>query len=356
MKIKNITISTLKLPLNRTFKTAVRTANSLEDLLVRIETDELIGYGTAPAATAVTGDTIEGMTTLMHEVVIPNLINKDALDRDAIYQNVFPKITEQHGVKMAVDLALFDLAAKAKGVPLYHFLGGQNQPLVTDVTISCGDKQAVKNNVDDALAKGFTTLKVKLGNNVKDDIAVCQLLADLLNDTIIVRFDANQGWSCADTLLFLDELQHIDLNVEFIEQPVAADDLQSMQKITERSAWPVVADESVFSLQDAQSVLQKNAANIVNIKLAKCGGIANAFKIKQLADEFGVECMLGCMMESPVGIAAAAHFALASGIRKIDLDPIDWVPTDAYAGLLDFSNATIRLSDRIGLGYQPVGE
>lgn len=353
MQINSIKISTLKIPLNRTFKTAIRATDYLEDLFITIETDEFIGYGSAPATTAVTGDTIEGMQSVMEKIVMPHLIGKDALDRLTIQQTVFKKFAGNTGVKMAVDMALFDLAAKSANMPLYQYLGASNKSLDTDLTISCGSITEIKKQVHDALKKGFKILKIKLGTGVQNDIAACCALAADLPKDILVRIDANQGWTPNETLIFLDELKKIDLNIDFIEQPVAASDLVGMATIVAKSKWPVMADESVFHCGDVVRVLQMKAANLINIKLAKCGGIANAMKIKSVTDAYHTECMVGCMMESPLGIAAAAHLALATGITKIDLDPLDWIASDVYARWLTFKNSQIELSMKPGLGFIP---
>lgn len=351
MKINSIKVTVLKVPLNRPFKTAIRSADYIEDLLITIETDEIVGYGSAPATTALTGDTIEGMQAIMQNIVLPNLLGKNPLDRLSIYQTVFKKFAGNTGVKMAIDMALFDLAAKYANMPLYEYLGASNHALTTDVTISCGDIQEIKHYVTQALKKGFKTLKIKLGNSILDDVHTCRMLANNLPIDCAVRIDANQGWTVHDTFYFLNQIKKMNLNIECIEQPVAAKNIQGMAEITRKSKWPIMADESVFSCADAVCVLQKNAANLINIKLAKAGGIANAIKIHTITESYHAECMMGCMMESPLGIAAAAHFALGAGITKIDLDPLDWIPNELYSNWLTFKDAKIQLSSKPGIGF-----
>lgn len=351
MKIQAIQVSTLKVPLNRTFKTAIRSTDYLEDLLITIEADGIIGYGSAPATTAITGDTIEGMQAVMHKIVLPNLLGMDPLDRLTIQQQVFKKFAGNLGVKMAVDMALFDIAAKIADMPLYQYLGGSNHVLTTDVTISCSSLDETEKYVNQALNKGFKILKIKLGNAIKDDLAICHALAKYLPNDCLIRIDANQGWSTSETLYFLEELAKTNLKIEAIEQPISANNVIDLAVITAKSKWPIIADEAVFNSIDAVNVLQNKAANLINIKLAKAGGIANAIKIKYLAEAYHTECMVGCMMESPLGIAAAAHFALAMGINKIDLDPLDWVSKDLYSHWLTFENDKIELSTRPGIGF-----
>ena len=354
MIINDIRTTTLKVPLNRTFVTAIRSTDYLEDLLVEIHAGEHIGYGSAPATTPITGDTIEGMQSVINNIVSPNLIGLNALDRVCIYQKVFKKFAGNSGVRMAIDIALFDLAAKYANMPLYQYLGGNDNILQTDVTISCGKIEVVKENVEKALYKGFKVLKIKLGNCVEDDVNICKALAKIIPNDIALRIDANQGWTLKESLYFLQEISNLSLNIEIIEQPVAATDLSSMREITSKSLLPITADESMFSPYDAANILSSKSADMLNIKLAKCGGIQNALKIKHTADAFHTECMVGCMMESPLGIAAAAHFSAAVGITKIDLDPLDWVSSDIFSEWLGFDQGIIKLSsNKAGIGYMP---
>jgi L-alanine-DL-glutamate epimerase-like enolase superfamily enzyme len=354
MIIDNVKIKTIKVPLNRTFITAIRSTDYLEDLLVEIHAGGYVGYGSAPATTAVTGDTIEGMQSVINNIISPNLMGWNALDRLGIYQKVFKKFAGNSGARMAIDIALFDLASKRANLPLYQYLGGNSNSLQTDVTISCGNIIDVKKNVEQALSKGFKILKIKLGNCVQDDVYVCKALAKIIPSNISLRIDANQGWTLKESLYFLQEISSLSLNIEIIEQPVAATDLSSMREITSKSLLPITADESVFTPYDAANILSSKSADILNIKLAKCGGIQNALKIKHMADGFHTECMVGCMMESPLGIAAAAHFASAVGITKVDLDPLDWVSSDVFSKWLGFDQGIITLSNnKPGIGYIP---
>lgn len=168
------------------------------------------------------------------------------------------------------------------------------------------------------------------------------------------RFDANQGWGVTQTKQFIEELNKYSLSVEIIEQPVKYYDISAMHEITQFSNIPIVADESVFDAKDAQRVIDEQACNMINIKLAKTGGILEAKKIKKIADNAGMLCMVGCMMESPAGILATASFALAENITLSDLDPLDWVTKDIYSDYITFNEPNIILKDNlIGFGYNP---
>lgn len=349
MNIQQIKVKRIQYPLKRTFITAIRKTDVIEDIFIEIITDQGIGYGSAPATTAITGDTLSGMEkqikTFADEVT--------GQDVASIKQIDLPKALSSTGAAMAVDMAVYDLLAKADGLPLCCYLGGNTFEVNTDISLSCGSIEAVEMAVNEALASGFNSLKVKLGNDVKADIQLCRHLKTILPKHVGLRFDANQGWQVDECLSFIDALASLNLTVELIEQPLPAKDLAGMAKVTNNSPYPIVADESVFSLEDAEKVIQAQAANMINIKLAKSGGIARAYDIFKLAEENHIECMVGCMMESPLGIGAAAHFAAAAGITKTDLDPLDWVDQHYYQSWLKFDPPVIHLPNMPGIGFEP---
>ena len=166
---------------------------------------------------------------------------------------------------------------------------------------------------------GIEILKIKLGADWEEDFDRFRAISEGVNCRL--RIDANQGWSVKDTLRFMDRCDRKNLNVDLLEQPVRAEDLKGMALIRSRISCPLAADESVFSPVDALRVIEKNSADIINIKLLKCGGIYQARKIAALAECDGLGGMIGCMMESPAGIAAALHFAAATpSICYFDLD------------------------------------
>ena len=153
------------------------------------------------------------------------------------------------------------------------------------------------------------------------------------------------------TRQFIEELNKYDINVEIVEQPVKYYDIAGMREITKFSNIPIVADESVFDAKDAQRVIDEQACNMINIKLAKSGGILEAQKIKRLADNANIPCMVGCMMESPVGILATASFALSENISVADLDPLDWVDKSLYSDYIGFNEPNIILKETKGFGF-----
>ena len=150
-------------------------------------------------------------------------------------------------------------------------------------------------------------------------------------------------------------MQDAGLDIELVEQPVKARDIEGLRYVTENSPVPVMADESVFSPRDALDIMQRRAADMLNIKHMKCGGLTDALKIASAAEVYGVECMMGCMLEAKVSVTAAAHLACAKNIiTRIDLDGPALCSEDPVNGGADFNGREISLPDRPGLGIDSI--
>ena len=172
---------------------------------------------------------------------------------------------------------------------------------------------------------------------------------------IRIRIDANQAWSPKQAVKLLNQMQDKGLDIEFVEQPVKAHDFEGLQYVTQRSYVPVLADESVFSPEDALKIMQMGAADMVNIKLMKCGGLYNALKITSTAEVYGVECMIGCMLEAKISVNAAVHLACAKQIiTKIDLDGPVLCSEDPILGGAVFNEREITVSNDPGLGIHGI--
>ena len=172
-----------------------------------------------------------------------------------------------------------------------------------------------------AIARGYDCLKVKVGIDPELDVARLAVVREAVGKDVCIRIDANQAWNAKQAVRILNQMQDKGLDIEFVEQPVPAADLEGMQYVTRHADVPVLADESVFSPADALKIMQTGAADLVNIKLMKCGGITNALRIAAAAEVYGVECMIGCMLEAKVSVNAAVELACAKKIiTKIDLD------------------------------------
>jgi L-alanine-DL-glutamate epimerase-like enolase superfamily enzyme len=174
------------------------------------------------------------------------------------------------------------------------------------VTISAGEPPdlcvAAKTRADE----GFAVLKLKVGTDAQEDVGRVQAVREAVGPDIRLRLDANQGWTPRQAVRVIEALAAAGLGVEFVEQPVAARDLDGMAWVRARADLPILADESVYGVRDLVEVIRRGAADLVNVKLAKCGGLRVARTLLELARECGVGTMVGSMMESHVGVGAAA--------------------------------------------------
>jgi o-succinylbenzoate synthase len=352
MKIKNIRTKTLKAPLKNPFVTSLRRVDALEDLVVIIECDDgTIGYGEGAPTPQITGETMGSMVACI-SFIEPHLLGRDIEDFDNILKLVHSLIVKNTTAKSALEIALYDLKSKSMKLPLFRMLGGTQTKFSTDITISMGEIDKMISDSHSAVSLGYDTLKIKIGDNPQKDIERIIAIHDALPSRIKLRLDANQGWSAQESVTLLHALEKKDIIAEFIEQPVAADDIEGLKYIKQRVQTPLLADESIFSLKDARKLLEIQAIDYVNIKLAKTAGISQALALADLSHQFGVKCMIGCMLEGPISVAAGVHVASAKAdiITMLDLDAVSLLASCPAKTDIHFNESKIVLSDTVGLG------
>ena len=232
-------------------------------------------------------------------------------------------------------------------------LGGARRNIVTDITISVNPPEEMARDARTAVQRGYDCLKVKVGIDPELDVARLAAVRQAVGRDIRLRIDANQAWNAKQAVRILNQMQEKGLDIEFVEQPVPAADLEGMQYVTRHADVPVLADESVFSPADALRIMQTGAADLVNIKLMKCGGITNALRIAAAAEVYGVECMIGCMLEAKISVNAAVELACAKKIiTKIDLDGPVLCSEDHILGGAVFDEKNITVSDAPGMAFR----
>ena len=356
MKITDIRLGMISVPLRVPFKTALRSVNSVEDVVVEIHTDTgAVGYGEAPPTGVITGDTTGAIIGAINDHMKKTLIGKDVDDFEDLMIALQKCILKNTSAKAAVDMALWDLYGQLHGIPVYKLMGGARKSIVTDITISVNEPDEMARDAADAIRRGYDCLKVKVGKEPEKDIARLSAIRQIVPAQTAIRIDANQGWTPKEAVRILNGMQECGLDIEFVEQPVPAHDFDGLKYVTEHSYVPVLADESVFSPEDAMKIMQMRAADLVNIKLMKCGGLYNALKIASAAEVYGVECMIGCMLEAKISVNAAVHLACAKQIiTKIDLDGPVLCSEDPILGGALFQEKQITVSDEPGLGIKGI--
>ncbi len=330
--------------------------NSVEDVIVEISTDTgEKGYGEAPPTGVITGDTTGAILGALRDHIIPTLMGRDVDDLENLMIDLNRCVVKNSSAKAAVDMALWDLYGKLYRIPVYKMLGGSRKNLVTDITISVNPPEVMAEDARNAVGRGYDTLKMKVGIDPALDVTRLTAVREAVGPDVKIRIDANQAWNARQAVRILDQMQNKGLDIELCEQPVPAHDLDGLRYVTERSIVPVLADESVFSPEDALTILQTHAADLINIKLMKCGGIYNALKIAAAAELYGAECMIGCMLEAKVSVNAAVHLGCAKGvITRVDLDGPVLCTEDPVQGGAVFREKDITVSDDPGLGIRGV--
>jgi o-succinylbenzoate synthase len=356
LKITDIQVGDISLPLVRPFKTALRTVNAVDDVVVRVLTDEgAVGYGEAPPTAVITGDTRGSILCAILDFIRPSLIGMDVMDLDGVMTKLHSCLVHNTTPKAAVDMAIYDLWAKAQGRPLYQLLGGARTSFQTDLTISVNPVDQMVADSLDAVSQGFRVLKIKVGKEGLADVERIAAIRQAVGQDILLRVDANQGWTPEQSVDIITALEDKGLDIELVEQPVAAQDVDGMKFVADRVTTPILADEAVFSPLDARRILDMGAADLINIKLMKTGGIYKALEICRMAEEYQVECMVGCMLESRLSVAAAAHLAAAQKvITRADLDGPSLCSVDPYSGGPIFQGPAIAMSEDPGVGVDQV--
>lgn len=349
MKITDIAFRKMTFSFNEPFKVAFAVINGYDTLVIKVETDEgLTGYGEAAPMGFVTGDSLDTALVIGKEYR-ELLIGQDPLAIAGIHGMMDARYSGNTSIKAAVDMACYDIAAKKMGVPLWRYLGGSSPELVTDVTLGMDTPEEMAAKAQEWVDKGFTEIKVKLGEDIKTDLARMQAIRRKIGPGIVLRVDANQGWSVKDAIRIARELEPLD--IDLIEQPTPDWDLEGLRRVRDASSIPIAADESCHSPMDAMKLCA--CVDGMNIKLMKCGGIYPALKISSVAEAAGLFCMIGCMGESKIANAAGMHLAAAvPNIRKVDLDVTFFAKGEQVSGGFSSEGGRCLLSEKPGLGIE----
>jgi L-Ala-D/L-Glu epimerase len=357
MKITDIRFGMLRVPLKTSFKTALRTVDQVEDIIVQVHTDTgHVGWGGAPATAVITGDTLGSIVEAIRRYIAPRLVGEDVANLNRITRIVQNAMEKNSSAKAAVEIAVHDLFGQLYGAPLYKMLGGGDPVITTDITISVDTIDKMVADSIAAVDRGYDSLKIKVGKDIGVDIERIRAIYAAVENRALLRLDANQGWTAKQAVYAIQALEDAGVRLELVEQPVKAQDLDGLRYVTERVQTPVMADESVFGPAEVIELIRMRAADIINIKLMKTGGISNAVRIADIAAMHQVECMIGCMLESGVSVAAAVHLAVAKSdvITKVDLDGPSLSRYNPVVGGVLFNESEITVTDAPGLGIQDV--
>ncbi|SDF64901.1 dipeptide epimerase [Sporolituus thermophilus] len=356
MKIAEVKIGKVRIPLKKPFKTALRTVYAAEDIVIKIITDEgVIGFGSAAPTAVITGDTQGAIVAAIRDCIAPKIIGMEADRLEALMAALDGAAVHNTSAKAAVDMALYDLFGKIHRLPVYKLFGAYRREVTTDLTISVNSPEEMARDAREAVAAGYRELKIKVGTDADLDIRRVKAVRQAVGDAVKIRLDANQGWKPKEAVRTIRRMEDLGLAIELVEQPVAAQDIEGLKFVTDHVDTDILADEAVFGPADAFRILAMRAADLINIKLMKAGGLHSALKICHLAETMGIECMMGCMLESKIGITAAASFAAAKkNITRADLDAALLLAEDPVLGGVTFDQNRILLPEAPGFGIEDV--
>jgi len=352
MKIVKAEAFPVRIPLKEPFAIALGVMTHSEQVFVRLE-DETgrAGWGETSTFHAVYGYDQKSLYNVLTDHLLPAVVGLDPGDPAGLHRRLDQAVPFNLMAKCGVDLAAWDLAAQAAGLPLYGLLGGRRGDSVpVAATVDILSPAEAAGRAADLVGRGFQTIKVKIGADPADDLERVKAVRSAVGGGIRIRVDANQGYDRDAALRVLKRMESLDL--EWIEQPLAAWDLAGHAALALALDTPIALDESVYTDHDAHLALGLGAADVINIKLVKGGGIHRAQKIAAVCAAAGAPCFLGGCIELTPGTLAAAHFyaATPSVVSAAEIIATKGYLDDVVDPPVRVEDGMIRLPEAVGLG------
>jgi len=326
-------------------------------VIVRIHTDAgLQGLGEATLAPRWSGETSPGCTSVIRGLIAPALIGENPLQINLLRQKMDSVIRHNPFTKAAIEMALWDLAGKAADVPVYQLLGGKvRDRLPIKLVIGAFDIPKSLELARQFLDSGVQCLKVKVGPDPDLDLERVRAVRNLAGPHIPIGIDANCGWTVSQASLMLDQMKQD--NLLFVEQPVPTQDPTQLALLRARTNAPIMADESVFTLQDAWHLTTERAVDIFSVYPGKHGGIQATIEIANIAQSAGITCSMGSNLELGIGTAAMLHVGAAISNINSEQYPGDFIgpiyhETDLLKTPLTLGPSAAIVPEGPGLGVE----
>jgi len=353
VRLFQIEVFRTSLQCHKPFQTASVRSESCQTLQVRLRTHNgLTGVGEAVPKPRLTGETLEGCEAALRDLLWPAIEGMDARGVEDLHNAMNRETVGHSSARAALDVAVHDLLARAAGIPLHLFLGGTRRRVMTDFSIGLGSPAEAAAEARRQVEAGFRAIKLKVGLDPDEDAERVRAVRAAIGPDLGLRVDANEGWTFSEALRALKRMEPCDL--EMVEQPLVRWDLEGMARLRGRVNVPLVADEALQTPRDALRIVESGAADILNLKLMKCGGIHPARQIVALARAGGLGLMVGGMVdESGISVAAGASLAAAATFDFADLDADLLLRDDLCSGNGPGLEDSRRiLADRPGLGVE----
>lgn len=352
MKIEKVVLRKLKMDLKFPFQTSFGTSEGREFLITEVYGENYIGYGECVVDTKpfYSEETVQTAWHMMKDFLIPFLFQKEEIFHPNEVHDIFRQVRRHNMAKSALEGAIWDLYAKEQGKPLAEVIGGEKKKISVGVSIGIQKtKEDLVEIVGKYLEQGLQKIKIKIKPG--KDIEMLQAVRDQFGD-IPLMADANSAYTLDDIHLFK---QMDPLHLMMFEQPLAHDDIIDHAKLQEAIKTPICLDESIHSVEDARKAIELGSCKIINIKIGRVGGIAEAIKIHDLCKEKQIPVWCGGMLESGIG---RAHNLAITSLDNFTI-PGDTAPSARYweediiqPEIEMNENGEIELSAKPGLGYE----
>ena len=310
----------------------------IEYVIVRIDTDEGIsGFGEAQADIGFFGETVEQVRIAVEDYLGPQLVGKEPTEHEHLME-----LIDYRGnscAKSGIDMALHDLRGRSLGVSVGELIGGAHRDGVrVAIEISGGSPDSMAERCVELMERGVRGFKAKIGGHPDRDCDRLRAMREAVGPDVSLRADANQGYDVKRAIRLCRLAERHEVGLELLEQPVPAWDLQGMAAVRRAVDTPIEADESCFSIHDAMQVVRHDAADVLNIKLSKAGGLSQAKKIAAIAEAAGLRCVIGTAWG--LGLEVAAKLHLASATSVVD-ETVEFTELSLHDNLLTAPHATL---------------
>jgi len=357
MVIIKISIEKFDLELNSPFSYFTAALHCLPYAIVSIETNTgLIGFGEVAAAWDITGETQEGAIGLkkyIKQILLEKPLN-EVSDVVEIMKNINGNIYGNSALKAGIEMALLDLLGKFKKQPVYKLFNDKpKQDIIPQKVCSFEEAHSpqLKKEIQQAIINGTKIFKFKIGQGKGKDLFLVKEISKI-SPKIKIVLDVNQGWENADyAISIIKELEKF--NIAWIEQPLPYCNYEGLNQIRKSTKIPIMVDESCHTLLDLQNLYRNDALDMVNIKLAKCGGILEMIKMINFCEKNEIRYMLGDMISSSLGTAANLHAAMLGNFISFDVTFPNRIKNDLFFGL-KFDKAKAFIPQSIGLGVKKI--
>ncbi len=351
MEITKIETRIIEIPVETPYVFSHGVLKAFSNVLVWVYTNEdITGIGEASFVPGggVSEETPESTKPMIDSYLAPVVVGEDPFDIERIHHKMDAVIPRNLIAKCGIDLALWDIMGKALDMPVYKLLGGQfESKIVGTYTLSIDTPDKMAEQAEYRKKQGYRTLVVKIGRDPGTDIERLRQVRNAVGLDINIRLDANEAYRPAQAIRIIRQMEKY--NPEFVEEPVKRWDLDGMAKVIQAVDIPISSDESNTSLESVYKIIKKGAADILNIKISKNGGLWRSKKIAAVAESAGIPCIVGGANTYEVGRQACRHFAVSTAQAQMGMGSEGCAPA-SQSKVNDVTKNVITYQDITRLG------